>query len=62
MNPDNIKSIFIEYLNTKPIEKMRVLNKLINTSDDDFKETKVEEDDYEDEISKEMMILARNVF
>lgn len=62
MNPDNIKKMFIEYLNAKPIEKMRVLNKLINTSDDDFKETKVEEDDYEDEISKEMMILARNVF
>lgn len=62
MNPDNIKKMFIEYLNAKPIEKMRVLNKLINTSDDVFKETKVEEDDYEDEISKEMMILARNVF
>ena len=62
MNPDNIKKMFIEYLNAKPIEKMRVLNKLINTSDDVLKETKVEEDDYEDEISKEMMILARNVF
>ena len=62
MNPDNIKKMFIEYLNAKPIEKMRVLNKLINTSDDVLKETKVEEDDYEVEISKEMMILARNVF
>ena len=62
MNPDIDKKMFIDYLNANPIEKMRVLNQLINISNDVVTETNIEEDDYQDEISKEIMILARNVF
>ena len=68
LKPEKVKKMFIDHLNSKPIEKMRVLNQLINVNaaDEAIKQPDTANiDDYEEfkaQQIEELQTLAKHIF